>query len=78
MIQATGQAEALEYSAQVDQLQAQLAELQAQSALLQGERKEQSSREQYAQAKSKATASMAARGLTSASARRGPCAPRPI
>lgn len=62
-VQAAGEAASLEYAAQVDDLQAQLAELQAQSSLLQGERKEQGSREQHAQAKSKATASMAARGL---------------
>ncbi|OJU87090.1 MAG: hypothetical protein BGO13_13900, partial [Burkholderiales bacterium 66-5] len=62
-VEAGGRAAALEYSAQADDLQARLSELQAQSSLLQGERKEQGSRLQYAQAKSKATASMAARGL---------------
>lgn len=61
--QAGGEAAAMEFSAQVDDMQARLSELQAQSSLLHGERREQSSREQHAQAKSKATASMAARGL---------------
>ena len=63
LLNAQGDAAALEYSAQADDLSATLAELQAQSALFRGERTEQSSRQKYAQAKSSATASMAARGL---------------
>lgn len=62
-VEAGGRAAALEYSAQADELQARLSELQAQSSLLQGERREQGTRLQYAQAKSKATASMGARGI---------------
>lgn len=60
---AGGQIASLEAGAEVDDLSAQLAELQAQSSLLHGEWKEQDTRLQAAQAKSKATASMGARGL---------------
>lgn len=62
-IRASISASSAEAGAQIDERNAQLNELQAQSVMLRGQQKEQDTRMQYAQAKSKATASMAARGL---------------
>lgn len=62
-IQASMSAASAEVGAQLDERSAQLNELQAQSIMLRGQQKEQDARMQFAQAKSKATASMAARGL---------------
>lgn len=58
-VRASGQATSLEISAQGDDMQARLAELMAQSDLLRGERNEQASRLQYAQAKGKANVQFA-------------------
>lgn len=62
-LQAQDKAYSLTVGAEIDDQQARLYELQAQAALLNGQQREQDSRLQYAQAKSKATASMAARGI---------------
>lgn len=62
-VRAGSQAAELEAGAQMDEMSAQLSELQALSIMQRGEQKEQDSRMQFAAAKSKATASMAARGL---------------
>lgn len=58
-IQAGMQSEALDVGAHVAEQNAQVLELQAQSSLLHGEWREQDSRMQYAQAKSRATVQMA-------------------
>lgn len=62
-VRAGAQSAQAEASAQMDELSAQLSELQALSILQRGEYKEQDSRMEFAREKSKATASMAARGL---------------
>jgi hypothetical protein len=58
-IQAGMQSQALDVGAQISQMNAGLLELQAQSTMLHGEWREQDSRLQYAQAKSRATVQMA-------------------
>lgn len=58
-IQAGMQSDALEVGAHVSEQSANLLDLQAQSSLLHGEWREQDSRMQYAQAKSRATVQMA-------------------
>ncbi len=62
-VRASTQVASLKAGVQIDEQQAMFAELQAQSIMLRGEQKEQDSRMQFAQAKSKSTTSMAARGL---------------